>query len=136
VTFGTDQTRTFGGELGGGPAWLKVKGTIEQQLHRAYSADEHSTRVFAEEITIEVPKLTSVRVSLRWKRIWQRGVVRVTPSDGGMAYDVPYQVVVNVTFDQTQQDAGLEANPGGRPPDPSADRTARMYWTPPGPADG
>jgi hypothetical protein len=104
VTIGGEQNRTVGGELGGGVSWLSAKATIEQELHRTYSTEAQAKQVFAEEITITVPERTSVKLVLRWKRIWQRGVVRVTRPDETF-YDVPYQVVVNVTFDQSQQDA-------------------------------
>jgi hypothetical protein len=110
MTVSEERTRTYGAELGGGPAWLKIKGSVEQELHRTYSTENQSKQTFAEEITITVPERTSVRLVIRWKRIWQRGVVRVTRGDGTVS-EVPYQVVVNITFDQSQQDADYQDRP-------------------------
>lgn len=122
LSIGSDQTRTYGGEVGGGVAWLKVKGNVEQELKRSYSTEASTKQEFSEEITITVPERTSVRLVLRWKRIWQRGVVRVTEADG-VVYDVPFQVVVNITFDQSQHDAD-EA-----PAEPAP--TMKLEWRPP-----
>lgn len=122
LSIGSDQTRTYGGEIGGGVAWLKVKGNVEQELKRSYSTEIATKQEFSEEITITVPERTSVRLVLRWKRIWQRGVVRVTEPDG-VVYDVPFQVVVNITFDQLQHDA--EDGPAEPAP------TMRLEWRPP-----
>lgn len=124
VSIGSDRSRTYGAEAGGGPSWLSVKGHIEQQLHRTYSAESQEKQVFAEEIQITVPAWTSVRVVLRWKRIWQRGIARVIQGDGSLV-EVPFQVVVNVTFDQSQQDVG---GGGGGPAPMNMD--APGYWKP------
>lgn len=103
LTLGTEHNRTIGGEISGGAKWLQAKGSIESELQRTYSMETSSRHLFEEEITITVPERTSVRLILRWKRIWQRGVVRMDFGDGATT-DVPYQVVVNVTFDQSQED--------------------------------
>jgi hypothetical protein len=106
LTVGSEQTRTLGAEVSGGVSWLKAKGNIESELQRTYSLENNSRHLFEEEITISVPERTSVRLVLRWKRIWQRGVVRLDQGDGTVT-EVPYQVVVNVTFDQSQEDVGV-----------------------------
>jgi hypothetical protein len=103
LTLGNEHTRTLGAEVSGGVSWLKAKGNIESELQRTYSMETNSRHLFEEEITISVPERTSVRLVLRWKRIWQRGVVRMDLGDGSIT-EVPYQVVVNVTFDQSQED--------------------------------
>jgi hypothetical protein len=104
VNIGAEQVRTLGGELGIKAAWLTAKGHVEQELHRTYSTEHQTTQIFAEEVQITVPARTSVRLVLRWKRIWQKGFVRLVQADGSVV-EVPFQVVVNVTFDQFQQDA-------------------------------
>jgi hypothetical protein len=103
LTIGTEHTRTLGAEVGGGVSWLKVKGNIESELQRNYSMESTSRHLFEEEITIIVPARTNLRLSLRWKRIWQHGVVRLANYDGSVT-EVPYRFVVNMTFDQSQQD--------------------------------
>jgi hypothetical protein len=103
VSIAAERATVNGASLAVGPAWLNVKGSVEQQLHHTYSAEEQSTHVFAEELTLTVPESSRVRLVLAWKRIWQRGIVKVAQDDGTI-YQVPYQVVVNVTFDQSQHD--------------------------------
>lgn len=107
LTVGDEQKRTFGAELSGGVSWLRAKGSIEAELQRNYSVESGTRHTFEEEITISVPEHTSVRIQLRWKRIWQRGVVVLRGPDGA-TYQVPYQVVVNITFDQTLSDPETE----------------------------
>lgn len=104
MSVGEDRTRSYGGQAGLDWKVVALKGTAEEELKRNYSVESGSKHVFEEEFTISVPQRTALRVILRWKRIWQRGVVRLQSFDGTVS-EVPYQVVVNVTFDQTVQDA-------------------------------
>jgi hypothetical protein len=103
LTVGSEHTRTLGAELGAGVGWLKVKGNIESELQRNYSMETSTKYLFEEELSIDAPARTSIRLVLRWKRIWQQGVVRLANYDGSIT-EVPYRFVVNVTFDQSQQD--------------------------------
>lgn len=107
LSVGGEQHTTFGAEVSGGVSWLRAKGNIERELQRNYSMESGTRHVYEEEITITVPERTAVRIQLRWKRIWQRGVVVLRNPDGS-TNQVPYQVVVNITFDQTLSDADTE----------------------------
>jgi hypothetical protein len=100
LTVGADWSRTWNGEAGANLLWLSAKGSIEAELQRTFSVAIGTTHVFEEEISVSVPERTSVRVILRWKRIWQCGEAHVLLPDAS-AHVVPYQVVVNVTFDQS-----------------------------------
>lgn len=100
LTVGDDRRTTYGAEVSGGASWLRAKGNIERELQRNYSMESGTRHTFEEEISITVPERTAVRIQLRWKRIWQRGVVVLRNPDGTTS-QVPYQIVVNITFDQT-----------------------------------
>jgi hypothetical protein len=104
MSVGEDRTRSYGGEVGADWKVFALKGTAEAEVKRNYSVESGTKHVFEEEFTISVPEHTALRVILRWKRIWQRGVVRLQFFDGAVS-EVPFQVVVNVTFDQTVQNA-------------------------------
>ena len=104
LTVGTEQTRSTELEAEAKFAkWLAIKGKIENELQRNYSMETSSKHVFEESLTISAPPRTTIRLVLHWKRIWQEGVVRLSHYDGTIS-EVPYKFVVNITFDQSQQD--------------------------------
>lgn len=104
LTLGTEQTRSAELEAGAKfTKWLSIKGKIEAELQRNYSMETSSKHVFEESLTISAPPRTTIRLVLHWKRIWQEGVVRLSHYDGTIS-EVPYKFVVNITFDQSQQD--------------------------------
>jgi hypothetical protein len=103
LTVGTENTRTLSGEAGVEKKWLTIKGKIESEIQRNYSMETGSKHLFEESLTITAPPRTTIRLVLHWKRIWQNGIVRLANYDGTIT-EVPYKFVVNVTFDQTQQD--------------------------------
>ena len=80
-----------------------LKYAIEEALKEQYSISEQSSRTCAEEVLLEVPARTKLCVSFQWKRIWQHGVIKL-PSQKGQIIEVPFQVVVGLTFDQVQTD--------------------------------
>jgi hypothetical protein len=102
LTIGFEEVRSRGGELSAGPAWMNVKGNVERTLHSTYSADINSRQQLEEEISLTVPPWTIVQLTLRWKRLWQHGVVLVVSS--GQATDIAYRVVAGITFDQSTHD--------------------------------
>ena len=89
--------------IAAGPSWFNIRSSVERHLQRTYSSEKQTKQQFAEEITVTVPERTDVHLVLNWKRIWQRGTVRVIHADGAV-YTVPYQAIVNITFDQYQED--------------------------------
>lgn len=98
-----EHTTTESAGLAAGPLWLTTRVDIESAVQRTYSIDTTSKLDFSEQITITVPAGVRVRVTMRWKRIWQHGVVRIADHRGEVS-TVPFQVVANVTFDQRQTD--------------------------------
>ncbi|MFE3875223.1 hypothetical protein ACFXPX_12595 [Kitasatospora sp. NPDC059146] len=102
--------RAATGEAGVNLLWLSTKTGIEQELQRNLSLAIGATHLFEEEITVTVPERTAVQVVLAWKRIWQQGHARIVLPDGSN-HDVPYQVVVSVTFDQRIETTNPQAGP-------------------------
>ncbi len=92
------QSRKFGGKL---PKALiiELSGEAETRLQRSYSVGGEEEQTFEEEIELTIPPRSIVTLVLSWKRIWQEGVVAVVQPDGERI-EVPYRVVVGVTFDQ------------------------------------
>ncbi|MFE3193915.1 hypothetical protein ACFXHA_33275 [Nocardia sp. NPDC059240] len=101
ITFGTDRSRRTNNEFGFGPQWASVKHTIETALRDTYSNSSDFRESHSEEITVNVPAGSCIQLVLHWKRILQRGTVRV--QRGRRVVEVPFQTVVGVTFDQVQR---------------------------------
>ena len=97
------------GRTGGGKLDLAlvqgigIQATAESSVKERYSVSGETKRTFAEEISMEVRGNQKVQVLLHWKRIWQHGILELT-SGGAPTLEVPFKVVVGVTFDQTQMD--------------------------------
>jgi len=102
---GSETTRSAEASLGADMLMLSVRARIEQALKTSYDLETTEENLIAETVTINVPAHTSTRLVLTWKRLWQHGVVRVTGADGP-ATELPFQVAVGLTFDQSQVDVG------------------------------
>lgn len=92
------QSRKFGGSL---PKALIVElsGEVESRLQRSYSIAGEEEQTFEEELELTIPPRSIVTLVLSWKRIWQEGAIAVIQPDGERI-EVPFRVVVGVTFDQ------------------------------------
>jgi hypothetical protein len=80
------------------------KANAEDTLRRKYSVSNEVRQTFSEEIGLTVPGRTKIRLTIQWKRIWQRGYVRIQHGPNRVV-EVPFQMAVGVTFDQSQVDA-------------------------------
>jgi hypothetical protein len=87
-----------------------LKSSMENTLREQYTMSAEEEQTFEEHVTLEVPPRSSLRFIMDWKRIVQKGYVRVLDSAGQLV-DVPFAVVVGVTFDQRQ----LDGREGHRP---------------------
>ena len=76
--------------------------SVEKSVKSRYAVTDESKKTFSEEVIVEVPGFTKVRVSFQWKRIWQHGIVKAQV--GSETINIPYQVIVGLTFDQSQED--------------------------------
>jgi hypothetical protein len=79
------------------------KANAEETLRRKYSFSNEVRQTFAEEIGLTVPARTKIRLTIHWKRIWQRGFVRIQQGPDRLI-EVPFQMAVGLTFDQSQVD--------------------------------
>jgi hypothetical protein len=82
-----------------------ARGNIERTLRTQYSVSSEMEQNFEEEITVTVPPKTALVLIMDWKTIVQEGYVRVQDSAGRTA-DVPFEVPLEVTFDQKQLGQG------------------------------
>lgn len=93
-----------------------IQATAESSVKERYAVSGETRRTFTEQISMEVPKNQKVKVLLHWKRIWQHGILELA-SAGAPTLEVPFKVVVGVTFDQTLTD---EAPPSETPEPPES----------------
>jgi len=75
----------------------------EESIRKNYSVSDGERHQYAEEVEIDVPARTKVRIVFHWKRLWQHGVVKVSAPAGGEAI-LSFKIVRGLTFDQSQQD--------------------------------
>jgi TM2 domain-containing membrane protein YozV len=80
-----------------------IKTVTENIVKSNYSLSAEKKQEYREDITIEVPGYKKTRVSFRWKHILQHGIVSLSDHYGEEIH-VPFQVVIGITFDQTQVD--------------------------------
>jgi hypothetical protein len=104
VTVDTARARTLGGS-----AELRVfglasiRGTIETSLTEKYSDAWKQSTSRLQSTAVSVPAGKKIRVTVRWKRIWQEGEVTLRKSDGTLA-TVPFRVTVMLGFDKETVD--------------------------------
>jgi len=76
--------------------------TAETKLRQTYSVSQDSKEVCTEEVSCQVSAHTNVTIVVRWKRIWQHGLIKATQN--GVPLLIPFRVAVAMTFDQQQID--------------------------------
>ena len=97
-----ERTRVAGGGLDLKLADLAaLTGDIERTLRTQYSVSSEMEQNFEEEITVTVPPKTALVLIMDWKTIIQEGYVRMQDA-AGRTVDVPFEVPLEVTFDQKQ----------------------------------
>ncbi len=67
-----------------------------------YSVSQDTRETCVEEVSCDVPAHTKLTIVVRWKRIWQHGLVQIT--QGGLTLRIPFRIAVAMTFDQEQID--------------------------------
>ncbi|MBS3030049.1 MAG: hypothetical protein HCA25_24170 [Dolichospermum sp. DET50] len=100
-----EKTRTIGGEL----AFeifkfihlpnFKLK--VDYAIKDKYSFAENSKQTHSNEVIIEVPEYTSIRVYLYWKLLLRKGLIQFRDSNGG-EFKVPFQAVIGSCVDCVQ----------------------------------
>jgi hypothetical protein len=77
----------------------RCKLKAEDEIKLKYSIIKEEKESFEEEISVEVPPRTKVRLIIKWKRLWQTGTVSFC-LPLGKSLSVPYRVAKGITFDQ------------------------------------
>lgn len=90
-------TNTLGTSLGLDA--VSIHTSAEEAVRHKYGISSTDREAHTEEVTIVTPGGTRQRVVLEWKRVWQRGIVKIVGGSGQMV-SIPYSVAVGVTFDQ------------------------------------
>ena len=81
---------------------LELKVEAERTLSKAYSTTTTERETFEEKVTVNVAPYTKSEIVFSWKEIRQKGSVQVVGA--GFESQIPYEVVVGLTFDQQQTD--------------------------------
>jgi hypothetical protein len=75
--------------------------SLEEVLRDQYGCSQGSKFVFEENVQVEVQPNTQMAVVLHWKYILEVGAI-VLSNQEGQRVELPYSVVVGITFDQAQ----------------------------------
>jgi hypothetical protein len=99
-----DLTTATSGQVSGGFAagFVALKAAAERAVSSRYSASIQERQSFEEEVTVSSAAHTHSEIFFSWKQVRQRGKV-VVRSQGG-SVEIPFEVVIGVTFDQRQVD--------------------------------
>lgn len=97
-----ERATTTQGSAGIGIRALDLKAAAEHTLRRTYSDSTGERETFEEEVTLNIAPRTRCRVVFSWKEIRQKGIVQI--ARGGSDVQIPFEVVVGITFDQQQID--------------------------------
>ncbi len=85
-----------------------LKSSSEEKLRAAYSISTETKEFFSEDVSCDVPARTRLIMNILWKRIWQHGVIKLNTPQGCL--DIPYRVLVGLTFDLQQTEAGATSD--------------------------
>jgi hypothetical protein len=88
-------------------ALAALKAEAERTLTKHYSASVEDRRSFEEEVTLTIGAGIRSEIVFSWKEICQTGTVVLRSAD--TAVEIPFEVVVGVTFDQRQVDASVSS---------------------------
>jgi hypothetical protein len=80
-----------------------LKAEAERTLTKHYSTSVEDRRSFEEEVTLTIGAGIRSEIVFSWKEIRQSGTLVLRSAD--TAVEIPFEVVVGVTFDQRQVDA-------------------------------
>ncbi|WP_148042996.1 hypothetical protein [Methylocystis hirsuta] len=95
-TEGKNTERAFGLKDG-----LLSKKSAEKKITQTYSINENTRETKKEEITLKIPPRTHVVLYVKWKKIWQNGLIKVLRNEDVIL--IPFHVCKEVTFDLEQK---------------------------------
>lgn len=91
-------------QIGLGPVEaLSLQTQAQTIISKQYSVEQDKKLVYTEDLTLNIPPNTKLRIVFQWKRIWQHGLISLVLSNGRIVA-APFRVAVAVTFDQVQRD--------------------------------
>lgn len=111
VKLDVERTRERGSEGKLSAPGVELARTFEQSVKAHYEAAYGTTGTRTEQVTVTADRGTLTSVTLKRQHEWQHGTVRV-PDGRGRTLEVPYSVIVGMTFDVIQEDELV----GGLPP--------------------
>jgi hypothetical protein len=97
-----DKSSTISGGAGLAFHIVELKAQAEQAVSHKYSARADERETYEDEVTITVAARTKSEIVFSWKEIHQNGYVVFGEEEG--APQVPFDIVMGVTFDQRQVD--------------------------------
>jgi hypothetical protein len=80
-----------------------LSGTLQRSLRTRYAVGLTSTLTHERTSQIQIPPHKHVRVTLYWKRIWEKGIIELH-TKAGPRVELPYAITVGLSFDKTTQD--------------------------------
>lgn len=103
-TIDYEHSEYIDGEIGIGiNSILNLKLLAEQTISSKYSLSKEEKHFYEEEIIIEIPKKTKVKILIYWKRIWQKNLILFNDKENRII-QIPFKFVTGLTFDQSQID--------------------------------
>jgi hypothetical protein len=81
---------------------LNLKAEAERLVKNTYSVTSEERETFAEEVTLNIAQYTKSEIVFLWKEIRQKGIAQI--SGANFEAQIPYEIVVGLTFDQQQVD--------------------------------
>ena len=79
-----------------------IKSSVEETIKQKYCITEGVLYKRVEKTQISIPAYTKTRLIICWKNIWQKGIIEI--SDPSSKVQIPFKVLVSVTFDRKQID--------------------------------
>ena len=101
-TLDTEHDMTVSGSAGLSIHILDLKAEAERLVKNAYSVTSEQRETFEEDVTLTVKDHTKSEITFFWKELRQKGNVQMSGAD--FQAQIPYEIVVGMTFDQQQVD--------------------------------
>jgi hypothetical protein len=101
-TLGTEHDMTLSGSAQLSIHVLDLKAEADRQVQNTYSVTSGEQETFEEDVTLNIDHGIKSVITFFWKEIRQKGNVQL--SGAGFSAQIPYEIVVGVTFDQQQVD--------------------------------
>ena len=82
-----------------------IKSSVEETIKQKYCITEGVLYKRVEKTQISIPAYTKTRLIICWKNIWQKGIIEISePSSPSSKVQIPFKILVSVTFDRNQID--------------------------------